>query len=56
MDHLTRVKRATTRRASALEAWRESIRAAVRSGYSMREVGEAAGISHVQVLRIVRGE
>jgi transposase-like protein len=56
MDDLTRVRRATTRRASALDAWREAIRAAVANGYSMREVGQAAGISHVQVLRIVRGE
>jgi hypothetical protein len=51
---LARVKRATRKRAESDEAWRVAIREAVSSGESLRDVGKAAGVSHVRVLQIVR--
>lgn len=53
---LTRVKRATKRRAAAEEEWRVAIREAHAEGASLRAIAEAAGVSHVRVLQIVRGE
>lgn len=51
-----RVHRAATKRAVAEENWKAAIRAAVAGGVSLRRVGEAAGVSHVRVLQILRGE
>ncbi len=53
---LTRVRRATKRRERSEAEWREAICAAVRDGASLRFVAEAAGITHVRVLQITRGE
>jgi transposase-like protein len=55
MKSITALRRATTRRASAEEAWRAAIRTAHAEGIPIRAIGKAAGISHVHVLRIVRG-
>lgn len=56
MRPLTRVKRANTRRASADAEYRAAITAAKAAGHSLRQIAEAAGISHVRVLKILRGE
>jgi hypothetical protein len=40
----------------ALGEFHAAIRQAHASGESLRKIGEAAGISHVRVLQIVRGE
>lgn len=51
------VRRATTRRATATHDWRRAVAAAAADDrYSLREVGAAAGISHVRVLDIAREE
>lgn len=52
---LARVKRATKRRATAEEEWRVAIREAHAEGVSLRAIAQAAGVSHVRVLQIVRG-
>lgn len=54
MSDLSRVKRATRNRAKSEEAWRVAVREAVAAGQSLRAVGNAAGISHVRVLQIIR--
>lgn len=51
---LTRVKRATKRRAESEGAWRSAIKEAHANGESLRAIAQAAGISHVRVLQIVR--
>lgn len=56
MQPLTRVKRATTRRASADAEYRNAITAAHTAGHSLRQIATAAGISHVRVLKILRGQ
>ena len=53
---LGRVKRATTRRITTDAEWRDSIQDAVELGVSLRRVAEAAGVSHVRVLQITRGQ
>lgn len=53
---LTKVRRAALARHQADERWRAAIRAAHAAGHSLREIGEAAGVSHVRVLKILRGE
>lgn len=53
MDPLTRVRRATKKRATSEDEWRAAIRAAAKTN-SLREVGLAAGVSHVRVLQITR--
>ncbi len=52
---LTRVKRATKRRAAAEEEWRVSIREAHANGESLRAIAQVAGVVHTRVLQIVRG-
>lgn len=54
MDDLARLRRATANRERADEAWKNAIRAAHANGASLRRVGEAAGITHVRVLQILR--
>jgi DNA-directed RNA polymerase specialized sigma24 family protein len=51
---LTRVKRAQQRRASATQEYRDAIRAAHTAGHTLREIAEAAGVSHVAVLKTLR--
>jgi transposase-like protein len=53
---LARVKRAAKKRERSETDWREAIRAAVDEGASLRSVAAAAGVSHVRVLQITRGE
>ncbi len=55
-ETLLRVRRVTARRSRAEEEWHESIRAASESGESLRKIAKEAGVSHVRVLQIVRGE
>ena len=54
-DPLTRVRRVTARRSRSQKDWHDAIRAAHASGASLRAIGDAAGISHVRVLKILRG-
>lgn len=51
LDH---VKRATKRRADAHEAWVEAILHARAEGETLRAIGDAAGVSNVWVLQLVR--
>jgi hypothetical protein len=53
-DPLKRVRQATRRREASEEAWRRAIREAVAAGESLRRVADAAGVSHVRVLQLVR--
>jgi transposase-like protein len=53
---LTRVRRATARRSRSDTEWREAIRAAREAGLSLRAIAEAAGVSHVRVIQLLRGE
>ena len=55
-DSLARVKRATDARAKAEFAWREAIRTAHAAGESLRVIGRAAGVTHVRVLHIIKGD
>ena len=52
-DSLARVKRATKKRATAEQEWRDAIRTAAKTN-SLRAVGDAAQITHVRVLQITR--
>jgi len=54
LDPLTALRRATARRSRSEQAWHDAIRDAHAAGESLREIGRAAGISHVRVLQIVR--
>ena len=54
-DHLKAVRRAARRRYSATAAFREAVIEAHRSGESLRAIAAEAGLSHVAVLKIVRG-
>lgn len=56
MDTLTRVKRVSKRRASVAQEFRAAIVAARDEGHSLRAIAESAGVSHVRVLKILRGE
>jgi len=53
---LRAVRRAAQRRVSVEEAFRQAVLEAHASGESLRAIAEAAGLSHVRVLQIVRGE
>lgn len=52
---LTTVRRAARRRTAANEAFRTAVLEAHRAGESLRKIADAAGMSHVAVLKIVRG-
>lgn len=52
---LRNVQTAARRRAEADVLLRERIRAAHATGASLRAIATVAGVSHVQVLRVVRG-
>ncbi len=56
MDNLTRLRRVGKRRASVTLEFRAAIVAAREDGHSLRAIADAAGISHVRVLKILRGE
>ena len=56
MDDLTRIIRATRKRAESEEAWRTAIRTAHENGLSLRRIGMAANVAHTRVLQIVRGK
>jgi hypothetical protein len=51
---LYRVNLAAWERVAAEEAWRRSIVLARESGHSLRQIADAAGVSHVRVLQLVR--
>lgn len=54
MKPLSRVRRAASRRAAASDEYRAAIIAAHAQGHSLREIAEAAGVSHVAVLQMVK--
>ena len=56
MDSLISVKRVGKRRASVAADFKAAIIAAREDGHTLRAIGEAAGITHVRVLKILRGE
>jgi transposase-like protein len=53
-DELSLLRAVTRRRQKADNEWREAIRTAVSDGLSLRQVANAAGITHVGVLRITQ--
>lgn len=53
---LRAVTRAVARRNKADADVTAAIRAAHEAGDSLRQIGRAAGLSHVRVLQILRGE
>ena len=54
-DDALRAVRAWTKKANAGRAGQhDAIRAAIEAGYSLRQVAEAAGLSHVGVAKIVK--
>lgn len=53
---LSAVKRAARRRASADSDYRAAIRAAHDAGHSLRAIAEAAGVSHVAILKTLRSD
>jgi len=54
-EHLKAVRRASRRRTAATTAFREAVVEAHQSGESLRAIAAEAGLSHVAVLKIVRG-
>lgn len=56
MTDLARLRRASARRSRAQDEWRDAIREAREQGASLRAIANAAGVSHVRVLKILRGE
>lgn len=55
-DSLSRVRRVSRRRVSVAQEFRAAIHQAREDGHSLRAIAEAAGLSHVRVLKILRGE
>ena len=51
---LIRAQRAARARAEAQEAYVAAVREAHAAGYSLRQIGQSVGVSHVEVLRLVR--
>jgi transposase-like protein len=56
MTAIQKVKRATASRTRSEQAWKDALREARDEGVPLRTIAEAAGISHVRVLQILRGE
>lgn len=55
-EHLKAVRRAARRRTAANAEFRAAVIAASREGHeSLRAIAAEAGLSHVAVLKIVRG-
>jgi hypothetical protein len=55
-QRLVKLRRLTGRRSHVSEEWRQAILEAHAAGVPIRRIGDAAGISHVRVLQITRGE
>lgn len=55
INSLTRVRRAASRRVSVMDDYRAALKAAEADGHSLREIAKAAGVSHVAVLKMLRG-
>jgi len=55
-ERLAHVKRVARRRVEVEDSFRLAILKAHESGASLRQIGEAAGLSHVRILKIVRGD
>lgn len=53
-NSLTRVKRAAGRRVSVMEDYKAAIREARDDGHSLRVIANAAGVSHVAILKLLR--
>jgi transposase-like protein len=53
---ITKLRRVTKRRSDAESEWRERILECHSVGIPLRRIGQAAGVSHVRVLQIVRGQ
>jgi hypothetical protein len=51
---LYRVNRAAWERVAAEEAWRMEIRVARESGLSLRQIADAAGVSHARIAQLLR--
>jgi hypothetical protein len=49
---LQKVARASSNRVRAEASWKAAIRSARADGHSLREIAQAAGVSHVRVLQI----
>jgi hypothetical protein len=49
-----RRERAVESQRQATERWQETIQQASRAGFTTRAIGEAAGVSHETVAKIVR--
>ncbi len=56
MNPLAVVKRATRNREKSQAAWRSAILDARDAGCSLREIAEAAGVSHVRIVQLLRGD
>lgn len=56
MRPLTRVRHAAARRMSSEQEWRESIRQAREQGETLRAIGEAAQVSHVRIIQLLKGK
>jgi hypothetical protein len=56
MDSLARVKRVGKRRATVMQEYRAAIRAAREDGHSLRTIADAAGVSHVAVLKVLKAD
>lgn len=56
MNDTTALRRITKRRARSDVEWRAEIRRLRAQGLSLRVIAEAAGVSHVAVLKILRGK
>jgi len=54
MQPLTRAKRAAARRASAMQEYRDAVRAAHEEGHTTREIAQAVGTSHVAVVKLLQ--
>ena len=54
-EHLKAVRRAARRRVAATAEFRAAVIEASQSGESLRAIAAEAGLSHVAVLKIVRG-
>lgn len=52
---IDRVRDARLARARAQQEWEDAICAAHAAEFPLRQIGGAAGVSHVRVLQIVRG-
>jgi transposase-like protein len=52
---IDQLRRLTGRRTRVGDEWQAKIRECHAAGIPLRQIGKAAGVSHVRVLQIVRG-